>query len=122
MTLLEKAKAINKKPTPEKVNHGKFDPDELIDVSIAWLTGEVSSMSVSSAMGFYNTNYLYWVSRGLKLAYERGMIKTAKKSDSFEPLVKIASVLVQNEYAIREIAKTLESMPKKDKRLCLKYS
>lgn len=71
-TLLEKALSI--KPAKKK---SAISTDEFIELSIAWLKGEVDNKALHKAMGYKEASYnkLYRVAIALKTAYEKGLIK-----------------------------------------------
>lgn len=73
MNLLQKAKTIepsNKKP----VN------DDVVELSLAWLKGEVTLIQVYKALGFKGQSSAYAIMvRGVRHAYDKGLITVNKK-------------------------------------------
>lgn len=73
MSLLEDAKKIKAPRFDKKV----FDVQERIDVSVAWMKGELSVSQVSLAMDYDSVNGSVYaqLANGLRDAYKKGIIK-----------------------------------------------
>lgn len=72
MNLLEKAKSFVKKPKTKKVD------SQLIELSLAWLTGEITTAQASYAVNgkvIKNTYLIFGnLGKGIRSAYENGYL------------------------------------------------
>ena len=77
-TLLEKAKKIPPRRNPPR--GGKIPINEGIEVSFAWLDGEVTTKQINQVLGYSKDsgNVLYYIAIWLREAYRQSKLKIKK--------------------------------------------
>jgi len=75
-TLLDKALKAPMKKGPERRRKKQlYDRDQIIDLSLAWLLGDIGSAQVSYALGYdRGSQFRHWIANGVKDAFDQGRI------------------------------------------------